>query len=258
MAISDFAVMPLADYKAACDAIRAKTGDSGLIVSGDMAAEIASIPAGVDMSDSTAVAADLIQDKIAYTKNGRITGSIPTKAAATYNTSTTNQTISAGQYLSGAQTIRGVKVTNLSAANIKSGVTIKVGDSADDDRITSVTGTYTGGSGSAVTLTASGSASGGSVSINFASASIGSRSIIAWEIYGGSGSASIDEAFGWGSSNGTGFAYAGSYQSSSIYHKVVCTAEFGEVIGTNKQVWFRCSTSGYSFSGSYTAKVVFG
>lgn len=70
-----------------------------------------------------------------------LTASITTKAAATYYPSTTDQTISASQYLTGAQTIKAVTVSGLSAANIASGVTVKVGDSADDDRITSVTGT---------------------------------------------------------------------------------------------------------------------
>lgn len=42
-------------------------------------------------------------------------------------------------------TVKGVTTTNLTAANIKSGVTVEVGDSADPDRVASVTGTYTGG-----------------------------------------------------------------------------------------------------------------
>jgi len=37
---------------------------------------------------------------------------------------------------------------NLTADNIKSGVTVTIGDSADADRIMSVTGTYSGGGGS--------------------------------------------------------------------------------------------------------------
>ena len=65
------------------------------------------------------------------------------KAAATYYPSTSDQTISASQYLTGAQTIKAVATANISAANVKDGVTIKVGDSADDDRIIAVTGTFT-------------------------------------------------------------------------------------------------------------------
>ena len=54
--------------------------------------------------------------------SGKVTQSITTKAAATYTPGTSNQTIAAGQYLSGAQTIKGD--SNLVAANIVSGKTI--------------------------------------------------------------------------------------------------------------------------------------
>lgn len=57
------------------------------------------------------------------------------KSAATYTPSTSNQTIAASQYLSGAQTIKGD--ANLVAGNIKSGVSIF-----------GVTGTYAGGGSS--------------------------------------------------------------------------------------------------------------
>lgn len=70
---------------------------------------------------------------------------VTTKGATTYNTSATDQTIASGTYLTGAQTIRGVTTSNLTADNIKNGVTVTVGDSADADRVLSVTGTYSGG-----------------------------------------------------------------------------------------------------------------
>ena len=72
-----------------------------------------------------------------------LTASVTTKSAATYYPLTSAQTISASQYLTGAQTIAAVTTSNLTAANIKAGTVVKVGDSADDDRITSVTGTFT-------------------------------------------------------------------------------------------------------------------
>lgn len=65
------------------------------------------------------------------------------KAAATYNTSTSDQTIAAGNYLTGAQTIKAVKTENISSSNIKDGVTITVGDENDADRIAGVAGTFT-------------------------------------------------------------------------------------------------------------------
>jgi hypothetical protein len=51
-----------------------------------------------------------------------LSGSIPSKAAATITPGTADQTIAAGQYLSGIQTIVGD--SNLVAANIKSGVSL--------------------------------------------------------------------------------------------------------------------------------------
>lgn len=250
MALEDMAVMPLADYEAACNAIRAKDGSSGTIVSGDLATKINNIPSGTDMSDSTAKASDLLSGKVAYTKNGRISGTISSVSATTYYPSTSSQSIASGKYLSGTQTIEAVKVTNLSPEYIRAGTTVKVGDRFSEGRIASVTGTY---GGDTVTLTGSGS--NGTVTVS--ASQVGNKSILAWEIYGGSGSGAVYNAFGW-SSGGTGFAYAGTYQSSTIYHKVTCSASKGEVVGANQQIWFTCSTAGYSFSGSYTAKIIFG
>ena len=75
------------------------------------------------------------------TVSGSNTQQLTTQGATTYNVSSSNQTISSGRYLTGNQTIRGVTVSGLSANTILAGTTVKVGDSADDDRITSVTGT---------------------------------------------------------------------------------------------------------------------
>lgn len=72
--------------------------------------------------------------------------SITAKSATTYNSSSSDQTISSGQYLSGAQTIKAVLASGISEGNIKYGVTIKVGDANDDDRIASATGTFTSSS----------------------------------------------------------------------------------------------------------------
>lgn len=117
----------------------------------------------IDTSSANAVATDILSGKKAYVNGSLVTGSITSKEAQTYTPSTSAQTIAAGQYLAGAQTIAAVpteeksatpsaaeqditptagkflsKVTvagdaNLIAENIKSGVTIF-----------GVTGTYTG------------------------------------------------------------------------------------------------------------------
>lgn len=88
------------------------------------------------------------------TVSGSGTNQLTTQAAQTIHPSTTDQTIASGKYLTGAQTIKAVTTTNLTAANIVSGVTVKVGDSTDDDCVASVTGTAeTGGNDFVITLT---------------------------------------------------------------------------------------------------------
>lgn len=76
-----------------------------------------------------------------------LNANVTTQAAQTIYPSTSDQTINSGRYLTGNQTIKGVTTNNLTAENIKSGVTVTIGDSADADRIASVTGTYSGGGG---------------------------------------------------------------------------------------------------------------
>lgn len=78
--------------------------------------------------------------------SGSKTQQLTVQAATTYYPSTTAQSIASGKYLTGTQTIAAVALSGISAGNIKYGETVKVGDSADDDRITAVTGTFTGAS----------------------------------------------------------------------------------------------------------------
>ena len=77
---------------------------------------------GTYTSDANAVAGNILSGKTAYVNGNKITGSIPSKGAATYTPGTSNQTIASGQYLSGTQTIKGD--ANLIASNIKKGVSI--------------------------------------------------------------------------------------------------------------------------------------
>ena len=76
----------------------------------------------VDTADANAVAGDILSGKTGYVNGSKITGNIASKGAATYTPGTTDQTITAGQYLSGAQTIAGD--ADLVAGNIKTGVGI--------------------------------------------------------------------------------------------------------------------------------------
>ena len=77
------------------------------------------------------------------TVSGSKTQQLTSKAATIYNTSTTDQTIVSGTYLTGTQTIKAVKTSGISAANVKAGTLVKIGDANDDDRIINVTGTFT-------------------------------------------------------------------------------------------------------------------
>lgn len=74
------------------------------------------------------------------TASGSDTEQMSVQAAQTIHPSTSDQTISSGRYLTGNQTIKAVTVSGLSASNILSGVTVKIGDSTDDDCVASVSG----------------------------------------------------------------------------------------------------------------------
>lgn len=87
------------------------------------------------------VSAGYVSSATASTATVALTASVTTKAAATYYATTSDQTISASQYLTGAQTIKALSQTNLSAANIKAGTTISV--SNGNTNVWSVVGTYT-------------------------------------------------------------------------------------------------------------------
>lgn len=87
-----------------------------------------------------------------YKENASKAVTTTTKGATNYSTSTSNQTIAAGTYLTGVQTIFAVKTAGLSAANVKKGVVVKVGDAMSEGRLVNFTGTYEGGSNDAKTL----------------------------------------------------------------------------------------------------------
>lgn len=76
-----------------------------------------------DTSDATLDNGNkMLSGSTAYANGVKYTGSISSKSAQTYTPTTSDQTINAGQYLSGAQTIKGD--ANLTSANIASGVSI--------------------------------------------------------------------------------------------------------------------------------------
>nr|DAV36144.1 MAG TPA: tail protein [Caudoviricetes sp.] len=73
-------------------------------------------------TSGTAAVGNILKDKTAWVNGNKITGTIASRGAATITPGTANQTIVAGQYLSGAQTIKGD--ANLKAANIALGTSI--------------------------------------------------------------------------------------------------------------------------------------
>lgn len=80
-----------------------------------MAISIKNTICGTNTSDATVVASDILLGEIAYGADGRIVGTIPSKSAATLIPTTSVQTIAAGQYLAGAQTISAVPTETKSA-----------------------------------------------------------------------------------------------------------------------------------------------
>ena len=70
-----------------------------------------------------------------------IKGNIQSKTAQNYYVTTSEQNIPAGQYLSGAQTIKALSQTNLSAENVKKGVNVIVSNGSAN--IFSASGSYT-------------------------------------------------------------------------------------------------------------------
>lgn len=71
---------------------------------------------GTFTADATAGDPDVLAGKTYYRNGVKGTGTIPNKSATTYTPGTTDQTISAGQYLSGAQIVKGD--ANLKPSNI--------------------------------------------------------------------------------------------------------------------------------------------
>ena len=92
---------------------------AGYTTGGTVTAASLASQTGVDSGKTAVTSNQMLQNYQAWVNGTKVTGSIPSLGANTYTPGTTNQTITSGQYLSGAQTIKGD--SNLIAANIVSG-----------------------------------------------------------------------------------------------------------------------------------------
>lgn len=110
-------------FRSIANAIRVREGSADVIPASAFPERIRNLPSGMDTSDATAAAGDVLSGKTAYVCGEKITGTIPVRQASVITPCIAEQTaIPAGTYAAGDVKIAGDG--NLVPSNIRSGASI--------------------------------------------------------------------------------------------------------------------------------------
>lgn len=113
------------------DAIRAKEGSTSPISANDFASRIRDISTGIDTSDATAGAGDILLGKTVYAQDSKVTGTIPTKTSNDLSVSGSTVTAPAGFYAQSAS--KSVETATQATPTISVGADGKITASATQE-----------------------------------------------------------------------------------------------------------------------------